>query len=101
MGAALHLPLVQLAQLDAELRHLRDDLRVELCATVLDPTAEPLKQFNRAPRAGILFGSEGHGLPDEIASLCQRRVTIPMRPATDSLNAAVAAGICLYHCAEQ
>jgi tRNA G18 (ribose-2'-O)-methylase SpoU len=97
MGAALHLPLVRLDPLEGPLRMLRDELHVELCATVLDRAAEPLESFVRTPRTAVLFGSEGHGLSEDVASLCQRRVTIPMPPSTDSLNAAVAAGIFLYH----
>jgi tRNA G18 (ribose-2'-O)-methylase SpoU len=101
MGAALHLPLVRLEPIADQLRLLRDELRVELCATVLHEDAEPLRTFIPPPRTAVLFGSEGHGLSDEVVSLCQRRVTIPMRPSTDSLNAAVAAGIFLYHFAHK
>ena len=97
MGAALHLPLVRLDSLGEHLHQLREKLQVELCATVLDPLAEPLEKFVAAPRTAVLFGSEGHGLSDDVVSHCQRRVTIPMPPSTDSLNAAVAAGIFLYH----
>lgn len=97
MGAALHLPLATLDPLEDQLRRLRDELRVELCATVLDPAAERLEEFASATRTAILFGSEGHGLAANVVSFCQRRVTIPMPPSTDSLNAAVAAGIFLYH----
>jgi tRNA G18 (ribose-2'-O)-methylase SpoU len=97
MGAALHLPLVSLDPLLPKLHFLRDELRVELVATVLDADAEPLTGFVPAPRTAVLFGSEGYGLPDDVIALCQRRVTIPMPPGTDSLNAAVAAGIFLHH----
>jgi TrmH family RNA methyltransferase len=82
--------------LDEQLRELRHRLQVELVATVLDPSAGPLQRFVRSPRTALLFGSEGHGLDAGIVSLCQRRVTIPMPPNTDSLNAAVAAGIFLH-----
>jgi TrmH family RNA methyltransferase len=44
-----------------------------------------------------LLGSEGHGLDDEWLALCDRRITIPMRPGAESLNVAVAAGIVLHH----
>lgn len=101
MGAALHLPLVRLDPLELQLLALRDQWQVELCATVLDAAAEPLESFVRSTRMAILFGSEGHGLSDEVVAICQRRVTIPMPPSTDSLNAAVAAGIFLYHLARQ
>jgi tRNA G18 (ribose-2'-O)-methylase SpoU len=97
MGAALRLPLARLDPLEETLVAVRDELQIELCATVLDPSAEPLTGFQRANRAALLFGSEGHGLPDAAIQVCQRRVTIPMPPSTDSLNAAVAAGIFLHY----
>jgi TrmH family RNA methyltransferase len=68
---------------------------------VLDSSAEPLHSFVPAARTALLFGNEGQGLPEEIIRLCQRRVTIPMPPTTDSLNAAVAAGIFLHHFAQR
>jgi tRNA G18 (ribose-2'-O)-methylase SpoU len=97
MGAALHLPLVRLDSLEDQLLQLRDERQVELCATVVDPKAELLEEYVPAARTAMLIGSEGHGLAGNVVSLCQRRVTIPMPPSTDSLNAAVAAGIFLYH----
>jgi tRNA G18 (ribose-2'-O)-methylase SpoU len=97
MGAALHLPLARLGPLESSLLLLRDQLQLELCATVLEPSAEPLETFCRGSRAAVLFGSEGHGLAAETIAACQRRVTIPMPPGVDSLNAAVAAGIVLHH----
>jgi tRNA G18 (ribose-2'-O)-methylase SpoU len=97
MGAVLRLPLARLDPLVETLLELRDSLQVELCATVLDPAAELLLGFRRARRTAILFGSEGHGLPPEAIELCLRRVTIPMPPSTDSLNASVAAGIFLHY----
>jgi tRNA G18 (ribose-2'-O)-methylase SpoU len=97
MGAALKLPLARLEPLVGQLDHLRNDFQVELCATVLDAAAEPLDGFIPARRTALLFGSEGHGLSNEVIACCQRRVTIPMSPGTDSLNAAVAAGIFLHH----
>lgn len=97
MGAALHLPIAWLDPVGYSLQLLRDQLQIELCATVLDPQAERLERFARPARAAVLFGSEGHGLDDDVISLCQRRITIAMHPSTDSLNAAVAAGIFLYY----
>lgn len=80
-----------------DLRALREQHGVELVAAVLDDSAEPLVTFRRVPRTALLFGSEGHGLPDELIALCDRRATIPMRHGTDSLNVSIAAGIFLHH----
>jgi len=97
MGAAMHLPMATLSSVKSDLSAVRDELQVELCAAVVDPSAEKLNGITRSPRTALLFGSEGHGLPEEIVRMCQRRVTIPMPQSTDSLNAAVAAGIFLHY----
>jgi TrmH family RNA methyltransferase len=46
--------------------------------------------------AAVMVGSEAHGLPDEIVSAADLRVTIPTSGAVESLNAAVAGGIVAY-----
>jgi tRNA G18 (ribose-2'-O)-methylase SpoU len=96
MGAALQLPIVESPELAADLRHLQD-AGYELVATVVnDAAAEPLADFRPQGRTAILFGSEGHGLSEEMLEHCQRRVTIPMQLGVDSLNVAVAAAVVLY-----
>jgi RNA methyltransferase, TrmH family len=51
--------------------------------------------WQRRPIA-LCIGSEGEGLPAEIAAACREHVTIPMRGQAESLNAAVAASILLF-----
>ncbi len=97
MGAVFKLPLVQTDDLNRDLRRLREEWDVELIATVLDASAEPLAGARRGERIGLLLGNEAQGLDAESIAVCQRRVTIPMHYGTDSLNVAVAAGIFLYH----
>ena len=97
MGAVLRLPVVQLADLATALIDLCDHYGVELAATVLSETAEPLDHARRGRRFALLLGNEGEGLADELVSICQRRLTIPMQPGADSLNVSVAAGVFFYH----
>ncbi|HEX3996926.1 MAG TPA: RNA methyltransferase [Pirellulales bacterium] len=97
MGAALRVPVRQSTNVAEDLRELAGPLGVQLAATVLDPTAEPLAQATRPERFALLLGSEGHGLSAELVELCQRKITIPMQAGTDSLNVAVTAGILLHH----
>lgn len=47
-------------------------------------------------RLALLIGSEASGLPGEISDACDYLVTIPTPGQTESLNAAVAAGILVY-----
>lgn len=97
MGTIFSLPIYQSPNLLRDLHVLKSEWGVELAATVLDETATPLRQAGRSERFGLLFGSEPHGLDQQAIDLCDRRLTIPMKLGTDSLNVAVAAGIFLYH----
>lgn len=47
-------------------------------------------------RWSVLVGSEAHGLHPDLAAAADVRVTIPMPGGTESLNAAMAAGIVMY-----
>lgn len=97
MGAVFQLTLVRSTDLLADLARLRAEHGVQSIATVLDASAETLAHAERANRVALLFGSEAQGLPADVVAACDRRVTIPMRLGTDSLNVAVAAGIFLHH----
>jgi len=97
MGAAFKLPIVESPDLTADLARLKSEWGFELVATVLDADAEPLHTVRPSERIAVLFGNEHAGLGAEWIAACDRRVTIPMRGDTDSLNVAVAAGIVLHH----
>ena len=43
-----------------------------------------------------LFGSEAHGLPDDLAAAADARVRVPLYGRAESLNLAAAAAVCLY-----
>lgn len=49
----------------------------------------------------LIVSSEAHGESEEAAALASQRVYIPMANETESLNAAVAAGIILFEAARQ
>jgi tRNA G18 (ribose-2'-O)-methylase SpoU len=44
----------------------------------------------------VLLGTEGDGLPVELAPRADRRVRIPMAKGVDSLNVAAASAIALH-----
>jgi tRNA G18 (ribose-2'-O)-methylase SpoU len=97
MGTIFSLPVLQSQDLMRDLARLKMEWDVELIASVLEESAEPLSSAARRERVAILFGNEAQGLSREYLDLCDRRVTIPMQLGTDSLNVAVAAGVFLYH----
>ncbi|RKY00751.1 RNA methyltransferase [Candidatus Poribacteria bacterium] len=68
---------------------------VKLVAT--SPSAEKLCfQADYELPLALMVGSEGEGLPEELISLADERIRIPMVGRADSLNVAVATGITLY-----
>ena len=63
----------------------------------LSPTAaEPLHAVIPPPRAAVILGAEGPGLPQSMLDRA-RAVAIPMANGFDSLNVAVTGGIVLHH----
>lgn len=95
MGAVFRLPIVESRDLASDLKHLQAG-GFALWATVTDSAARPLYATRPPERMALLFGSEGHGLSDEIVQLCDQRITVPMAEGVDSFNVSVTAGIVLY-----
>lgn len=100
MGTVYQLPVVPCRDVVAALGELREQHRVESWAAVLADDAVTLGTIPRPSRLALVFGSEGHGLANDVAAACDRKVTIPMQAGVDSFNVAVAAGIFLHHCTQ-
>jgi tRNA G18 (ribose-2'-O)-methylase SpoU len=96
MGTIFTLPIMQSTEILKDLAELKTEHGYQLAATVLDSTAENLDHARRPDRFAILFGNEAIGLAAEHIQACDRKITLPMKRGTDSLNVAVAAGIFLY-----
>lgn len=65
-------------------------------AAALDSTAVRLGAVDLHARDGIVIGNEGHGLSDETIGACTGCLFIPMAEGTESLNAAMAATVCMW-----
>lgn len=92
-GAVLDVPFVRIAEADV----LAALARHGIPAVSLSPSGKyELSSFDVPPRAALLFGAEGYGLPRHIL---EKTVTvrIAMAPGFDSLNVATSSGIALYH----
>ncbi|MDZ5444564.1 RNA methyltransferase [Micromonospora sp. 4G57] len=62
-----------------------------------DSDLDDLIDYGRlaAPTAWV-FGSEAHGLPEELTAAADARVRVPLHGRAESLNLAAAAAVCLY-----
>jgi tRNA G18 (ribose-2'-O)-methylase SpoU len=96
MGGVLRVPFVKAGDLAAELQRLKQRWEFEHVAAVLDRQADRLAGTAWKPRTALVFGNEFEGLAPQWLAACDRRLTIPMQPGTDSLNLGVAAGIFMY-----
>jgi len=99
-GTIFRLPALELPDLAATLKHLRQ--RGVHCIA-----AHPHAQQKSLPQADfrgdccIVFGSEGEGISPAILDQCDSCVAIPMPPDIDSLNVACAASVFLYEASRQ
>ncbi len=66
-----------------------------LYGAALAPGGMDVRQLPAAPVA-VAVGNEGRGLTGELLARCAGTVRIPMRPGTESLNAAVAAAVVMW-----
>lgn len=57
---------------------------------------QDIHEFNTPSKYAIILGNEGNGVSKEVLSLCHHRLYIPIQTA-ESLNVAVAGGICMFH----
>ncbi len=66
-------------------------------STALSSTAISLKEAIIPEKAAIIIGNEANGISSDILDISDITVKIPMKGKTESLNAAVAAAITMYH----
>ncbi|MCB0930732.1 MAG: RNA methyltransferase [Mycobacterium sp.] len=99
-GSIFDIPVLLAPDTDDLLRRLRTAGLQILATTVTggDLSLDDADAVLSTPTAW-LFGQESRGLPGDVAAQADRRVTIPMSGCAESLNVAIAAGICLYQSA--
>ncbi|MBV9096370.1 MAG: 23S rRNA (guanosine(2251)-2'-O)-methyltransferase RlmB, partial [Streptosporangiaceae bacterium] len=97
-GALARLPVARAANLARALQSYR---AAGLFLAGLDAAGDtPIRGLDLAAEPLVLaIGSEGRGLSRIVAQACDVAVRIPIASRTESLNAAVAAGIALYEVA--
>ena len=68
-----------------------------LFSAALKETSIQLNEALSAPKTALVIGNEANGISDEILSISDYIIKIPMSGKIESLNAAVAASIIMYH----
>jgi len=99
MGSALRLPIAG----DVSAEQVIADARQHGCRIVatVPRDGDSLFDLNLTGALLVLIGGEGHGLARSLADAADERVTIPMEPPVESLNAAVTAALIVYEARRQ
>jgi 23S rRNA (guanosine2251-2'-O)-methyltransferase len=99
-GAVNHLPLARTEDLADTARRLREGHGLRIVAA--DHRAErlPFEHDWTVPSA-VIIGNEAAGVSEPLRQVCDDLVRIPQTGRTESLNAAVAAGILFYEVRRQ
>jgi len=96
MGHVLSIPYAVSHNWPGDLERLKQEWGVTLIAAESHARAVPPWQMPKARRAGIVLGSEGHGLSEETLRHCDAICAIPMSNHVPSINVAVASAVLLY-----
>lgn len=91
MGAHFRVPVIEMNW--GEIGHITQGLHIYIAAS--DGEAR-YDRVDWSGRWAIIIGSEAHGAGDEARQLAQMTISIPMASDSESLNAAIAAGVILF-----
>jgi len=94
MGSALRLPIVTGLPPDGIMAEMRQ-AGMRTVASVARGGSDP-DRVSWKGSVGLWIGGEGPGLSADFVEQCDERVTIPMAPQVESLNAAVAGALLVY-----
>ncbi len=95
-GASEHLLVSEVTNLVETMRRLQKQ-GLWLAGLEIHPQAQPPEAADLSGPLGIVVGSEGFGLGRLVAATCDWLLYLPMVGRINSLNAAVAGSIVLYH----
>lgn len=95
MGSVFRVPFVYVEDFTGAVQELKKS-DITVYAAYLHG-GESMREMQFDKKCAIMIGNEGNGLTDEAVSVADKRVFIPMSGQIESLNAAIAAAILLFH----
>ena len=95
MGSVFRVPFVYVEDFTGAVQVLKKS-GITVYAAYLHG-GESMREMQFDKKCAIMIGNEGNGLTDEAVSVADKRVFIPMAGQIESLNAAIAAAILLFH----
>jgi tRNA G18 (ribose-2'-O)-methylase SpoU len=97
LGAEQTVPWQHYEDIEPVIENLKND-GYSVAALELAENSVKLPDFNSPEKLAIIVGNEPAGLEEEVISLCDVTLEIPMFGQKESFNVASAAAMALYHC---
>lgn len=97
-GAALHVKVARVGNINGAVRKLKDAFFNVYCA---DMDGQPMYSADMRGATALVIGGEGGGVGALTAKLCDKKLSIPQFGKVNSLNASVACGIVCYEAVRQ
>ena len=98
MGTVFRVPFVIVEDLRDAIGRLQDR---GICIFAAHLAGRLFYDENYTGGSGFLIGNEGKGLTEEVSSMADAKIRIPMKGEVESLNAAVAATVLVYEAQRQ
>lgn len=98
-GSILRMPVLFIDQPQQAIRILKAHGKRIFAATPYSDNY--YYQYKMESNTALIIGNEGGGVSQDLISMADYRIKIPMNPSVDSLNAAVAAAILMYETVRQ
>ncbi len=96
MGAIFELPVIESKNLAEDLLKLSKEYDFQVIAADPHGKISLRDNFNFSENICLVLGSEGYGIRENVLSVCNERISIPISLKVDSLNVASASAIFLY-----
>lgn len=99
MGSIFHIPIFVDVDIEELITRLAE-IGTNIYATAVDSN-KTIYDYDYTTKTAIVIGNEANGIREEIKDIINNYITIPMPGRSESLNASIAAGICMYEVVRQ
>ncbi|MBQ5321742.1 MAG: RNA methyltransferase [Oscillospiraceae bacterium] len=96
MGSVLRVNIYECNAIEA-VKKLKEKGALVFASVLSEEKSDRIENIVFPDFSAVVIGNEGSGVSEEVILSCQNKLTIPMSGKAESLNAAVAAGIIMFH----
>ncbi|MGL6174590.1 MAG: TrmH family RNA methyltransferase [Cellulosilyticaceae bacterium] len=99
MGAVFHVPIIMDFEATSCIQWLKEK-EIPIYATALEES-KVIYDNDFSKKTALVIGNEANGVSEEVKEMATTKVRIPMPGGLESLNASIAAAVCMYEVMKQ